>query len=192
MDKLFFRNMDNFTFQVGELSHSVEQVYVIGDYLWVTEFVNCIIKNTDCILTECELHNAVYDNYDREYLVTVANGEVYVEKFYNNNAYLDLHADNDTVVMISDDIHFEAIKKLNQEITYVVEFDNEDCASCEYKDECEDVNEEDTLNINPSRHSLCFHRQSADGSEVTVEISSEDTEFVRELLERFLCEGCDD
>lgn len=197
MDRIMFRNINDFVLQVEEFNSIVDEIVIIGDYQWTTDVVNALIKNTVYTLASCNLHDVSFDGYDKEFLIMLADGTIWVERYYVGNQYLDISDDCEKAVMIGHGCS-NYVLNLHKDDSIEIVIMEGNCDSCELKDECDIINEEELesnvpddeqiKNIDLPNHNIDYYKQLPDGSEISISVYSNNDDLIKELAEVYLCE----
>ena len=185
MDKVTFRSIDDFVLQVEEFNTVVDEIVIIGDYQWTKRVVNALVKNTAYSLDCCDLHDHVYDGYNKEYLISLFDGVICVEKYFVDGKYLDLDDGYDKVFMIGDGCCGYVTELYSGRSARIII----DCKNG-IKRELEstipkDGQIKDSNNIDQS---ISFYKQYPDGSDISVTIYSDNCNLIKDLATN-LCEG---
>ena len=195
MDSIVFRNIQDFVLQVEEFSTMVDEIVIIGDYQWTKYLLNLLIKNTAYILTGGEFHGAEFDGYNKEFIITLFDGEIWVEKYFVNDRYLDLIDGTDKVIMIGNGCSAEAYE-LNKEDSLDVYIEEDiRCEFCEDKDECLNFKPQDgeipedkqIVTHSCVDQSVDLNLQYPDGTEASINVYSDDSDLIKDIVQMYLC-----
>lgn len=154
MEQLNFKDIKEFTDLVAEIYATClefnEDVQVVAHYEEAREIIKELLKHSlDLDISNIELEEADLCGYDKEYIISVVNGEIWCEKAWCGDKYRRLDGG---VVYLLDNCSSKLVQKIdNKDLAYEVAIDydyDEDGYDDEF-DDYEDDNEDDDLDNEP-------------------------------------------
>lgn len=110
---------------------------VIAKYDEVKIIVEILIRN-DFDIKHIELFDMEFNNYDKEYVVTIFEDEIYCSPLYEDGKYLRTESE---IMYVMDNCSSKVLSYCGYDFAYEVsveeDFEECDCENCDCQDKCE-------------------------------------------------------
>ena len=181
---IYFEDIEELACDMADSYDSVKDnedetdVAVIAKYAEMRE----IIKELSCIgytIHSCQLEDEEYDGYDAEFICTIYDGELWIEKMLREKGYI---TDESAVIYLLDNCNSKVISNVKSKNIYEVSLNDDNECNC---GDCDCKHTELSKDSDGETHGFTQSWTDDNGSYYSKSFYSSDIDLVKEMLKNW-------